>query len=128
MLSTLEMVPGCISPGIFILSPSIHGITFADGLWNELSVETGLLFDFAEEQEVQPDKLREVSIKMQRFNYKTYMDKVGQRVVDVGEVIAPIKKSLQLSLSYEELYKSVEELAEFIEDAEEKADVLNFSL
>ncbi len=58
---------GRVGQGAFLLAPPFVELTLTDGLWSYVNQELGTLFDYAEEEVVEPDVGKRLSIVMRAF-------------------------------------------------------------
>ena len=107
----LPRIQGNSADGVFFLPPPVLEISFEEGLWDEINIQTGLMFDLYEEEEIEPHISKEIVKNIQRFVKKfEESDSVISRVIAQSN-----GKDIIASMAAKDFSKWLIELASFLE-------------
>ena len=110
-LLELPRIPGNSADGVFFLPPPVLELAFDEGLWSEINDQTGLMFDLAEEEEIDPYISKKIVKNIKHLAKKFEgSDSVISRVVGQSN-----GKDIVASMVAEDFSKWLIELASFLE-------------
>ena len=83
-LNLADRTPGKVRDGAFFLAPPFVELTLADGLWATVNRQLGTLFDFAEEEVIDPDAGKRMATVLSKFAQDHYAEIDGIVRKEIG--------------------------------------------